>query len=311
MGSAVTPALVRRIIEVEKLLPSPRTLLVEFSRADTDVVTQIVKRELKSKESDERILKLTKAVLTSLFKQLYTRRSTWKDGLTLQAESLIEARQLSKKMAKYLGYGEAYHAKKADGWWVSPDGKITALYYGRISGPSNHKDWADEYLGAMEPGWWSRSDNISPDEVLFDRGWVRLAFDRDTVELDDHHSWKNMDYAQKSAIRDFVLTKGMEFTDSSGNSLLEESDLSERDDINKLPLTRAEKSYARGSGMEFLKTKQKRWMDILKHQLNPKLRKKGFPNSSVGEFTSGKKAPASPFKGESITAQRLIDWIYG
>lgn len=93
--------------------------------------------------------------------------------------------------------------------------------------------------------------------------------------------------------------------------------LSERDDINKLPLTKAEKSYARGKGMKFLKTKQKRWMNIINKELNPaarspKLRSgKGFPNVGVGQTTGGKKLPPSPFKGESITAQRLIEWIYG
>lgn len=78
---------IRLVLEAEKLLPSPcRQLLVEFSREDTEKVERIVRDELKSKEADEHVLKLVKAILTSMFKQLYTRRATWKDGLSLQQD---------------------------------------------------------------------------------------------------------------------------------------------------------------------------------------------------------------------------------
>lgn len=60
--------------------------LLEFSRSDEDRVVDIVRRELKSQTTDERVLKLSKAILTSLFKQLWTRRAQWKDGLTTQSE---------------------------------------------------------------------------------------------------------------------------------------------------------------------------------------------------------------------------------
>ena len=65
-------------------LAGVRKLLGEaLTSADEDKIEQIVKKTLKSKQSEEQFLKFAKNVLTSLFKSLYVRRSVWRDGLVL------------------------------------------------------------------------------------------------------------------------------------------------------------------------------------------------------------------------------------
>lgn len=74
--------LVRSIIEADEVLPAPAYLVEDISSKDEERVEAIVRRVLKSKPSEEVLLKMTRNVLVSLFKALYTRRGFWRDSLS-------------------------------------------------------------------------------------------------------------------------------------------------------------------------------------------------------------------------------------
>lgn len=79
----------KRIIEaaveaaqVDVLLESHRALHETISRSDEDKIEAIVKRVLKGSDYEKIFLRMSKNVLTSLFKLLYTRRASWRDSLS-------------------------------------------------------------------------------------------------------------------------------------------------------------------------------------------------------------------------------------
>lgn len=81
----VLEELVRTIMEADELLalpPLPGRLDEAISSSDEEKIEGIVRRVLKSKPSEEVILKMTRNVLVSLFRSLYTRRGFWRDSLS-------------------------------------------------------------------------------------------------------------------------------------------------------------------------------------------------------------------------------------
>jgi len=55
-----------------------------FSKSEEEAIERVVRRELKSKESDDRIVRIVRNVLTQVYKNMYTRRGFWRDGLNAQ-----------------------------------------------------------------------------------------------------------------------------------------------------------------------------------------------------------------------------------
>lgn len=83
--------IVRLHLAAEGLCSAPDEALPlheAFTQSDEDKIEQIVRREIKGKAFEDRVLKLSKGILTQLFKNLYTRRSTWRDPLNTMAESI-------------------------------------------------------------------------------------------------------------------------------------------------------------------------------------------------------------------------------
>jgi hypothetical protein len=66
--------------------PVSVTLQESLSKTDEEKIEKIIRRELKGKEFEERVLKLTKGVLTQLYKLFYTRRAFWRDSLNTSSD---------------------------------------------------------------------------------------------------------------------------------------------------------------------------------------------------------------------------------
>jgi hypothetical protein len=96
-----------------------------------------------------------------------------------------------------------------------------------------------------------------------------------------------------------IVSPGRFFTGRSGK--LERT---MRDDINKLPLSKEAKAYARRTGLKSMMDQPKQFMRVNAQITNP-----GKPNKvknyEVGEQTDGKKgAPAKAFKE---SASEIVD----
>ncbi len=63
------------------------TLTEELSAADRDTVARIARKEIKGEKTDDRILKAVKNALTSLFQALYSRRSLWRNEISIDHQS--------------------------------------------------------------------------------------------------------------------------------------------------------------------------------------------------------------------------------
>ena len=74
-----------------------------------------------------------------------------------------------------------------------------------------------------------------------------------------------------------------------------------RDDIDKLPLPKEAKSYARGKGMKFLQAKPQNYIDMVAAVTGQKALKKGFKNTDAGQSTDGKKIKED--------AHRIVDTL--
>lgn len=77
--------MVRVLVEADSMLtppPEKQSLQEAFSSGDEDRVEEIVRKVLKTSASEAVLLKVTKNVLVSLFKALYTKRGFWKDSLS-------------------------------------------------------------------------------------------------------------------------------------------------------------------------------------------------------------------------------------
>lgn len=79
-----------------------------------------------------------------------------------------------------------------------------------------------------------------------------------------------------------------------------------RDDINKLPLPKEAKAYARRTGLKSMMDQPKQFQRVNAKLLNPGKPNK-MKNYDVGATTSGKKgAPQKAFK-ESLTPVQVVD----
>ena len=70
----------------KELIESDGRLFEALEKGDKERIERIVRRELKSKESNELFLKNVKSALTQLFKTFYTRRTFWRDLITLNKD---------------------------------------------------------------------------------------------------------------------------------------------------------------------------------------------------------------------------------
>lgn len=110
-----------------------------FTHADEDRVAQIVRRELKSKSFsdsvqselkgkafEDKVLKLSKNVLTQLFKTLYTRRSVWRDNLSTLSEGRDDINKLAiPKAAKAYARRTSKSMDKQPEQFLAVNAKLT------------------------------------------------------------------------------------------------------------------------------------------------------------------------------------------
>ena len=86
--AAQQPAQAQQVAAVaDGLLDSPpHSIMEELNKSDKDAIEKMIRQGIKGKDFEERVLRLTKNILTQFSKILYTRRGFWKDVLSTSSD---------------------------------------------------------------------------------------------------------------------------------------------------------------------------------------------------------------------------------